>query len=141
MHVPTAFFWMMMVLDGGEHTSSGAEPGSFADRAAFLPPYLRILARRGDWVALPGAEDALRAKLLIMECTFVDDAVTVEDAVAFGHTHINQIIAHAERFQNDAILLTHFSARYKREDIMRNLHARLPPHLLRRVTPLLEGFA
>ena len=95
----------------------------------------------GDWVALPGAEDALRAKLLIMECTFVDDAVTVEDAVAFGHTHINQIIAHAERFQNDAILLTHFSARYKREDIMRNLHARLPPHLLRRVTPLLEGFA
>jgi hypothetical protein len=39
-----------------DHTRSGAEPGSFADRAAFLPPYLRILARRGDWVAPPAAK-------------------------------------------------------------------------------------
>ena len=40
-----------------------------------------------------------------------------------------------------AILLTHFSARYKRADILSNLEARLPPHLWSRVTPLLEGFA
>ena len=39
-----------------DHTRPGAEPGSFADRAAFLPPYLRILARRGDWVASPVAK-------------------------------------------------------------------------------------
>jgi hypothetical protein len=39
-----------------DHTRPGAEPGSFADRAAFLPPYLRILARRGDWVAPPAAK-------------------------------------------------------------------------------------
>ena len=39
-----------------DHTRPGAEPGSFADRAAFLPPYLRILARRGDWVAPPVAK-------------------------------------------------------------------------------------
>lgn len=95
----------------------------------------------GDWVTLPGAEDALSARLLVMECTFVDDAVSVADAIAFGHTHIDQIVAHADRFRNEAILLTHFSARYRRDDIVANLRARLPPHLLQRVTPLLEGFA
>ena len=29
-----------------DHTRPGAAAGSFADRAAFLPPYLRVLARR-----------------------------------------------------------------------------------------------
>ena len=121
----------------------------------------------GDWVTLDGAVDALRARVLIMECTFVDDAVSVADAVAFGHTHIDQIVEHADRFHNEgapiacparclcldhdacslcpwaptAILLTHFSARYKQADILSNLEARLPPHLWSRVTPLLEGFA
>lgn len=44
-----------VIEDLGEpdHTRTGAEPGSFADRAAFLPPYLRVLARRGDSVAPP----------------------------------------------------------------------------------------
>jgi SAM-dependent methyltransferase len=47
-----------VIEDLGEpdHTRPGAEPGSFADRAAFLPPYLRILARRGDAVAPPVAK-------------------------------------------------------------------------------------
>lgn len=29
-----------------DHTAAGAEPGSFAHRAAYVPPYLRVLARR-----------------------------------------------------------------------------------------------
>ena len=59
----------------------------------------------GDWVTLDGAADALRARVLIMECTFVDDAVSVADAVSFGHTHIDQIVAHADRFQNEGVPL------------------------------------
>lgn len=35
-----------------DHTQAGAAPGSFAHRAAFLPPYLRVLARRR--AAAPG---------------------------------------------------------------------------------------
>ena len=43
------------IEDVGEpdHARPGAEPGSFADRASFLPPYLRILARRTDTRAAP----------------------------------------------------------------------------------------
>ena len=42
-----------------EHARPGAEPGSFADRAAFLPPYLRVLARR------EGGEGRPPARLLV----------------------------------------------------------------------------
>ena len=71
----------------------------------------------GDWIDDPANADALRAKLLIMECTFIDDAVSKQDAERFGHTHIDDIVARADKFQNEAILLIHFSARYKAEEV------------------------
>ena len=93
-----------------------------------------------DWITHPSAEGALNAKLLIVECTFVDDAVSIAQARAYGHTHLDELIAHADRFHNEAILLVHFSARYRRADIEAALEAKLPPSLKGRVTPLLEGF-
>ncbi|CAN1262456.1 tRNase Z TRZ1 [Linum perenne] len=56
--------------------------------------------------------DVLKAKILVMECTFVEDRVTVEHAREYGHTHLYEIIKHADKFQNKAILMIHFSARY-----------------------------
>jgi hypothetical protein len=111
-----------------------------------------------DWIAnasgCPVAADALRAKLLICECTFVDDKVTPEGAREYGHTHVDEIAAAADKFENEvglthtfkgtrfqplnlsaiscyqicffkvnlcrydeAILLIHFSARYKAADV------------------------
>ena len=99
-----------------------------------------------DWIARgksgedPVAADALRAKLLICECTFVDDAVDPEGAREYGHTHVDEIAAEAAFFENEAVLLIHFSARYKAKDIEEQLAARLPPKLLERVTPLLVGY-
>jgi len=45
-----------VIEDVGEpdHTRADALPGSFADRAAFLPPYLRVLARRVGGAAAGG---------------------------------------------------------------------------------------
>lgn len=63
-----------------------------------------------DFIVDPNNADALRAKLLIMETTFVDDAMTVEHAREYGHTHLSEVAAFADRFQNKAILLIHFSA-------------------------------
>jgi len=96
-----------------------------------------------DWITSedPVAVDALRAKLLICECTFVDDVVTPEGAREYGHTHLDEIAAAADRFENDAVLLIHFSARYKAADITAALAARLPEQLQKRVTPLLVGFS
>ena len=94
----------------------------------------------GDWIDDPANADALRAKLLIMECTFIDDAVSKQDAERFGHTHIDDIVARADKFQNEAILLIHFSARYKAEEVRAALKAKLPRALYEKCTPMLVGF-
>ncbi|KAJ9677358.1 hypothetical protein PVL29_022374 [Vitis rotundifolia] len=83
--------------------------------------------------------DALMARVLIMESTFVDNTVTVEHAREYGHTHLSEIVSHADRFQNKAILLIHFSARYTTDEIQEAVSA-LPPPLGGRVFALTEGF-
>jgi len=78
-----------------------------------------------------------RARVLVMECTFIDERVGVRDARSKGHIHLDEIAERAELFQNEAILLTHFSARFRPGEILRALDERLPPSLRARVTPLL----
>jgi ribonuclease Z len=95
-----------------------------------------------DWLAHPSAADALRAKLLICECTFVDEAVTIAQARQYGHTHLDELIAQADKLAGvEQILLIHFSARYRKADILDALERKLPASLKGRVTPLLEGYA
>ncbi len=81
------------------------------------------------------------ARLLILETTFLDDRVSVDECRSKGHVHLDEVLARADLFQNEAILLTHFSARYRARDVRGILNERLPPSLAERVTPLLEGFA
>ncbi len=99
-------------------------------------------------VAVPGdtSIDALdeqpwlyRARLLILEATFLDDRVDVEACRSKGHVHLDEILARADRFENQAILLTHFSARYALAEIRAILSERLPPSLRERVHPLIPG--
>lgn len=93
-----------------------------------------------DFITDPANEEVFRARLLIMECTFLDDEMSVEDAKERGHMHIDDIVQHADKFQNEAILLIHFSSRYSRDRIQDLLDAKLPPELRKRCTPMLKGF-
>jgi ribonuclease Z len=79
------------------------------------------------------------AKLLILECTFLDERVSVAETRAMGHVHLDEIAERAELFENEAVLLTHFSARYTNTEIVALLDRKLPPHLRARVTPLLRA--
>ncbi|XP_078432184.1 tRNAse Z1 isoform X2 [Wolffia australiana] len=83
--------------------------------------------------------DALKARVLVMESTFVDDSMKIEDARDYGHTHLFEIARCAEKFENKAILLIHFSARYHAEEIQAAV-SKLPPLLSGRVFALTEGF-
>lgn len=63
----------------------------------------------------PAGEVIRKARVLLLECTFLDDAVSTEDAVRTGHIHLDDFIVHADNGEfekNEVILLTHFSARY-----------------------------
>lgn len=80
-----------------------------------------------------------KARLLIMEVSFLDERVSVADCRAKGHVHLDEVLQRAELFQNEALLFTHFSERYSSAEIVDILDRRLPPSLRARVTPLLAG--
>jgi ribonuclease Z len=100
-----------------------------------------IFAFTGDTRAVIVENETLvrRAKVLVMECTFLDERVPPAQAHATGHVHLDDLVERAELFENEAILLTHLSARYTRREALALFDAKLPPGLRARVTPLLDG--
>lgn len=92
-----------------------------------------------EYMLDPRNADALRAKILITEATFLDEGYSIDHARQHGHTHLSEIIEHAEWIRNKAVLLTHFSSRYKIEDI-RQAVSKLQSKVAAKVVPLTEGF-
>ncbi|KAM7265422.1 hypothetical protein ACFE04_003105 [Oxalis oulophora] len=90
-----------------------------------------------DYMLDPRNADALRAKILITEATFLSDEFSVEHARQRGHTHISEIIEHSQWIRNKAVLLTHFSSRYNIEDI-RKAVLKLQSKVSAKVVPLTE---
>ncbi|HET7452697.1 MAG TPA: MBL fold metallo-hydrolase [Thermoanaerobaculia bacterium] len=98
-------------------------------------------ARRTPLLAYPGDCDAgifeaapgiLRARILLLECTFIRPGEE-EKAARYRHLHLSDIAARASDFANEAIVLTHFSAKYSREEIEERIGT-LPPSLRERVS-------
>ncbi|XP_027077306.1 tRNase Z TRZ2, chloroplastic-like isoform X2 [Coffea arabica] len=94
---------------------------------------------KSDFFLDPRNADALRAKILITEATFLDECVTVEHARDHGHTHLFEILEHAQWIRSKAVILTHFSPRYNIEDI-RQAVSRLQSKVSAKVIALTEGF-
>ncbi|KAH7533408.1 hypothetical protein FEM48_Zijuj04G0127600 [Ziziphus jujuba var. spinosa] len=92
-----------------------------------------------DYMVDPRNADALRAKILITEATFLDEGFSIEHARQHGHTHLYEIIENAQWIRNKAVLLTHFSSRYHIEDI-RAAVSKLQSKVSAKVVPLTEGF-
>ncbi|XP_051148562.1 tRNase Z TRZ2, chloroplastic [Andrographis paniculata] len=92
-----------------------------------------------DFFLDPHSADALRAKILITEATFLDEMVSVEHAREHGHTHLSEIMEHAQWIRNKALVLTHFSSRYHVEDI-RQAVSKLQSKVSAKVIGLTEGF-
>lgn len=85
--------------------------------------------------------DVRRARRLVIECTFLDDRVSVAKARDKGHIHLAELAARADALQNEALLLTHASPRYSRRQVLAALDAHLPPSVRERTQALLEGLA
>ncbi|KAL3652836.1 mitochondrial 3'-tRNA processing endonuclease Trz2 [Castilleja foliolosa] len=92
-----------------------------------------------DFYLDPRSADALRAKILITEATFLDDSVSVEHAREHGHTHLSEIMEHTQWIRNNTVVLTHFSSRYHLEDIRQGV-AKLQSKVSGKVVSLTEGF-
>jgi ribonuclease Z len=99
-----------------------------------------LLAYPGDCgpEIFDAAPELLTARVLLIECSFLfpEDR---ERAHAYGHLHLKDFTERAELFRNEAIVLTHFSLRYRPSEI-RDALAELPPALAERVVPFLPAF-
>ncbi|NNJ24194.1 MBL fold metallo-hydrolase [Alienimonas chondri] len=81
-----------------------------------------------------GGRDALRAKLLITEMTFFRPDHRRAKIHKFGHMHLDDIVEHAEDFQNEAVLFVHASTRTGERPFRRAVEKRLPADLMERTT-------
>ena len=72
------------------------------------------------------------AEVLMMECSFIAEGHE-DRAAKYRHIHFDDIIEFAERFENQCVVLTHFSRRYSRDEIVRELRRRCPVSLRERL--------
>ena len=74
-----------------------------------------------------------QSRVLITEMTFFRPDHRKEKIHKFGHTHLDDIIERAEKFENELIILAHFSTRYQEDQLRREVQKRLPESLRDRV--------
>ena len=60
-----------------------------------------------------------RAQILILEMTFVAPNERPALIHKFGHTHLDDLLARADRFENEVIIASHFSTRLHPDQIQR----------------------
>jgi len=83
-------------------------------------------------------ESVRKARVLMLECTFLDDWKGPDRAREGGHIHLSHIAERADLFENEHIILMHFSQAFSTEQVKALVHDALPPSLLERVQ-LLTG--
>ena len=82
---------------------------------------------------LDNYDPVFQSRVVITEMTFFRPDHRKDKIHKFGHTHLDDIIERAERFENELIILAHFSTRYHEGQIRREVKKRLPESLRDRV--------
>jgi ribonuclease Z len=70
--------------------------------------------------------------VLVIECSFISDGHRAR-AAEYRHIHFDDLADYAERFENEWIVLTHFSRRYSPEEVQRGIRKRCPEVLRQRI--------
>jgi len=94
-----------------------------------------LLCFTGDTRAevLERTPELQQAETLLLEATFLDDRVSLEDARAMGHIHLDELIARPELLAAKDIVLHHFSARYTAVEVSQLCQRRIPDAVSARV--------
>ena len=99
-----------------------------ARRAEVIESYrapLLVYTGDTDRGILETNEAIFKSEVLMIECSFVADGHQ-ERAALYRHIHFDDIAEYADRFENDLIVLTHFSRRYSRSEIQSEVRRRCP---------------
>lgn len=82
---------------------------------------------------LDTSPDILRSRVLILECSFLDERKSVKASRAGCHIHLDELLPHADRFENEAVVLMHFSQIYPPREVREILRNRCPQSLRSRL--------
>lgn len=107
-------------------------------------PYeVAILSFTGDTrvEVLERTPELQHTETLVIETTFVDDRVAVDECRAMGHIHLREIVDRAELLPRTDVVLSHFSARYDQAEVARLVHDAMPDELRATVRILSPGAA
>ena len=85
--------------------------------------------------ALDHAPELYDARVLVMECTFLDDKKSLAAARAGCHVHLDEVIERADKFKNEAIVMMHVSQLYAPDQVAALLDRRVPPALRAKIKP------
>jgi ribonuclease Z len=91
--------------------------------------------------AVDHGPELLEARVLIIECTFLDERKSLEAARAGCHIHLDEIIERADKFENEHIVMMHVSQLYRPDEVAGILDARVPPRLRKRMIPFVPSQA
>jgi ribonuclease Z len=91
--------------------------------------------------ALDHAPELYDARVLVMECTFLDDKKSLAAARAGCHVHLDEVIERADRFKNEAIVMMHVSQLYAPDQVAALLDRRVPPALRAKIVPFVPDRA
>jgi ribonuclease Z len=75
----------------------------------------------------------LKTRVLILECSFLDEKKELSASRAGCHIHLDELLERADSFENEALVLMHFSQLYMPAEVHSILRRRCPPRLFERV--------
>ncbi len=112
---------------------AGEEVTDFDDRIE--------LAYATDTLAtvLDHAPDLLRARVLIIESTFLDERKSHAAAHAGCHIHLDDLVERTALFQNEHIVVMHLSQIYRPDEVAALLDRRVPPALRAKMIPFVPA--
>jgi ribonuclease Z len=77
----------------------------------------------------------LTSRVLLLECTFLDERKSIAAARAGCHIHLDELLERADQLANPHLVLMHFSQLYRPDEVISILDRRIPPALRERVLP------
>ncbi|HYP77416.1 MAG TPA: MBL fold metallo-hydrolase [Polyangiaceae bacterium] len=69
------------------------------------------------------------SETLVMETTFLDERVNVERARSTGHIHLDEVLQRVELLPRSEVVMSHFSARYRDDEVRGIVQRKLPDEL------------
>ena len=71
----------------------------------------------------------LTTRVLILECSFIDERKSLAESRAGGHIHLDELLERASDFENEYLVLMHFSQIASPAEVRRTLERRCPQRL------------